>query len=152
MVLGLRLAGFKLVSHRDVYGPRSSTDDPEIISYCGIKRNKMVLITADQDMEFTYAPEIRKARVAIFIVTNNHEGPDKWLPRIVSAKLDMERELSTRAKSFAARISTEGRVTQVRRYFKKKDKVWHLGPKKHLLPISTHPVQLLLSNAPLQPF
>jgi len=126
-------------------------DDPEIIAYCGSKRDKLMLITADQDMEFTYAPEIRKAKIAVFIVTNNHDGPDKWLPRILAAKLDIEREIFTRAKPFAARISAEGRVTQVRRYFKKKDKVFQIGLNSHLKAGPMPTVQLVLPTVPAQP-
>jgi hypothetical protein len=153
MVSGLRSSGFKLIAHRDVYGPnpRNGIEDPEVIAYCGRVRNKLVLLTADKDLEFTYAPEIRKAGIAIFVVSNNREGPDIWLPRLLSARLDMERELCRRAKPFAARINAEGRVSQVRRYFKKKDKVWHIRPQDHLvpkpIPVSGH----LFSSVPAQP-
>ncbi len=152
MVLGLRSAQFKLISHRDIYGQRIKVDDPEIIAYCGRKRKKLVLLTADKDLEFTYAPEITKAKIAVFILTNNRDGPDKWLPRILAAKLDMERELSTRAKPFAARINTEGRVIQVRRYYQKKDRVWHIATHKHLTVQHTRAaIPVSISSVPAQP-
>jgi len=86
-------------------------------------------LTADADLEFTYAAEIRGAKIAVFILTNNHEGPDVWGPRVVSAKSYIERELGRRRKPFAAHITTESRINQVRLYYKKKTRVIKIAKK-----------------------
>lgn len=83
-----------------------------MIQDCGLKNR--VLLTGDKDLVYTWAKEILEARIAVFVTTDNNEGPKKWGPRIVKAKRDILRELARRQKPFTARISTEGRVTQVR--------------------------------------
>jgi PIN like domain len=95
--LGLRLAAifrrasFTVIAHQEHYGPGAQgVSDPEVISECG--RLKHALLTADGNLPFTFATEIRNARIAVFLLFNNHEGPEVWGPRVISAKLDMERE------------------------------------------------------------
>ena len=111
----LRSAGFLIVTLFDEYGDaESKIADPVMIYDCGFKSR--VLLTADQDLIFTWAKEIADAGIAVFVTTNNNEGPKQWGPRIVAAKHFIMRELKRRRKPFAAKISTQGRITQVRLY------------------------------------
>ena len=111
----LRSAGFLIVTLHDEYeDAESKIADPVMIAGCGLKGR--VLLTADQDLVFTWAREIVDARIAVFVTTNNNEGPKKWGPRIINAKGQMLRELRRREKPFTAKISAEGRITQVRIY------------------------------------
>lgn len=88
--------------------------DPVMIHDCGLKNR--VLLTGDQQLVHTWAKEIADAKIAVFVVTDNNEGPKKWGRRIIAARRDIIRELHRRTKPFTARISSEGRVTQVRFY------------------------------------
>jgi hypothetical protein len=76
----------------------------------------MVLMTADADLEFMCGSEISASKVAIFVLSNNHEGPDKWGPRIIKAKEQIFLELKRRKKPFVGHIGESGRVTKVRLY------------------------------------
>lgn len=115
LAIMLRRVGFQLVTHYEEYGQeRSAIGDPAIIADCGLKNR--VLITGDQNMVYDYTKEIIEARIAVFVTTDNNEGPNQWAPRIISAESDIRRELRRRRKPFTARISTAGSVTQVRTY------------------------------------
>jgi hypothetical protein len=125
----LRQAEFTVVTHYEEYGDEGHRiADPAIIGDCGLKNR--VLLTGDQDLIYTYALEIKHARIAVFVTTDNNEGPDKWGPRIIAAKQDLWRELSRRPKPFTARISREGRVTQVRIHEKGEWKTITVGQKR----------------------
>jgi len=109
----LRSKNFQLVTIYEEYGEaESKIADPVIIYDCGLKNR--VLLTGDQDLVYTWAKEIVESGIAVFVTTDNNESPKQWGPRIIRAKSDMLRELRRREKPFTARISTEGRVTQVR--------------------------------------
>ncbi len=109
----LRSAGFLILTLFDEYGEaESKIADPVMIYDCGLKGR--VLLTGDQDLVTTWSKEIVEARIAAFVTTNNNESPKQWGPRIINARGDILRELRRRNKPFAARISTDGRVTQVR--------------------------------------
>jgi hypothetical protein len=111
----LRPEEFLLVTLHEEYGDAESRiADPVMIRDCGLKNR--VLLTGDQDLVYTWAREIKEARIAVFVTTDNNEGPKQWGPRIIAAKRDIWRELSRRTKPFTARISREGRITQVRIY------------------------------------
>jgi hypothetical protein len=111
----LRSAGFLLVTLYDEYGDaESKIADPVMIYDCGFKGR--TLLTGDQDLVSTWAKEIAEAGIAVFVTTNNNEGPKQWGPRIISARTDILRELRRRERPFTARISTDGRITQVRVY------------------------------------
>ena len=70
----LRGAGFCLVTHYEEYGDHGhSLADPVIIADCGLKQR--VMLTGDKDLVYTYALEIRNARIAVFVTTDNNEGP-----------------------------------------------------------------------------
>jgi hypothetical protein len=101
--------------------------DPTIICDCGLKNR--ILLTGDQDLVYTYAPEISKAGIAVYVTTNNNEGPDQWGPRIIAAKGDIWRELKRRKKPFTARISSDGRITQVRLYVGRRWNTISIGAK-----------------------
>lgn len=124
----LRPDGFVVVTHYEEYGDEGhKIGDPVIIQDCGLKNR--VLLTGDRDLIHTYAREIRDARIAVFITTDNQEGPSKWGPRIVAAKSDIWRELGRRKKPFTAVISKEGSVIQVRVYENAAWKVIPIGKK-----------------------
>ncbi|PYV75009.1 MAG: hypothetical protein DMG96_18565 [Acidobacteria bacterium] len=125
----LRAAGFIVVSHLERYGTqRDREPDPSIALECG--RQKNVLITADPDFEHTYGKEVREARIAVFYLTNNHDGAEVWGARILTAHSEMRRELGRRRKPFVAHITTEGRINKIRLYYKRKIKTIKLGKKK----------------------
>lgn len=109
----LRNAGFILRTSFEEYGEADSRiADPVIIASCGLLNR--VLLTGDQDLLRTWHKEIIQAGIAVFVTTDNREGPQQWGPRIIAAKDDILRELKRRHKPFTANISKEGRVTQVR--------------------------------------
>jgi hypothetical protein len=111
----LRAGDFHIVTIYEEYGDaESKIADPVVISDCGFKNR--VLLTGDKDLVYTWAKEIKEAGIAVFVTTDNNEGPKQWAPRIIAAKGDILRELRRRQKPFTARISTEGRVTLVRIY------------------------------------
>ncbi len=111
----LRDASFLLVTiYEEFGGAESRIADPVLIYDCGLKNR--VLLTGDQDLVYTWAKEIVEAKIAVFVTTDNNEGPKQWGPRIISAMSDMLHELSRRRKPSTARISREGCVTQVREY------------------------------------
>jgi hypothetical protein len=109
----LRDAHFILRTTFDEYGEADyRIADPVIIAHCGLMNR--VLLTGDQDLIRTWNQEIIQAKIAVFVTTDNREGPDQWAPRIVAAKEDMFRELRRREKPFTANIAKEGRISQVR--------------------------------------
>jgi len=119
---------FVVVTIYEEYGEaESKIADPVMILDCGFKNR--ILLTGDQDLVYTWAKEIADAGIAVFVTTDNNEGPAKWGPRIVAAKRDIMRELKRRRKPFTARISREGRVTQVRVYEGAKWKVITIGKR-----------------------
>lgn len=125
----LRSAGFLVVTLFDEYGDAESRiADPVMIHGCGLK--EYVLLTGDQDLEFTWAKEVTEAHIAVFATTNNNEGPTQWAPRIIKAKNDILRELRRRTKPFTARIGSDGRVTRVRLFDGSQWKTIELN-KKH---------------------
>jgi hypothetical protein len=127
----LRSAGFDLITHQEHFGKDAQTiSDPGVISEC--KKLRRALLTADGHLPFTYATEIRDAKIAVVLLSNNHDGPDLWAPRIISAKLDIERELHLRARPFTAHVSIEGRVSYVMRYYRKKTKKKSLSKSDHI--------------------
>jgi hypothetical protein len=117
----LRAAGFQIVTHLERYGSQRDTEpDPKIATECGKRKN--ILLTADPDFEHTYGAEISEAKIAVFLLTNNHDGADIWGARILSAKADILQELWRRRKPFVAHVTTEGCVNLVKLYYRKKTK------------------------------
>jgi hypothetical protein len=109
----LRAEDFIVWTLYDEYGDaEGKIADHVIIADCGFKGR--VLLTGDKDLVFTWAKEIVDAKIAVFVTTSNNEGPKFWGPIIIKAKSDILRELRLRETPFTARISSEGRITQVR--------------------------------------
>ena len=124
----LRSQDFQIVTLYEEYGDaESKIADPAIIADCGLKNR--VLLTGDQNLVYTWAKEIVEAGIAVFVTPDNNEGPKKWGPRIIAAQRDILRELRRRGKPFTARISTEGRITQVRIHDGKEWKAITIGKK-----------------------
>ena len=118
-----------MVTLYDEYGDSESRiADPVIIYDCGFKNR--VLLTGDQDLAYTWAKEIIEAQIAVFITTDNNEGPKQWGPRIVLAKDEIIRELRRRTKPFVARISKDGCLTMVRVFDGSEWKTIHIQKKK----------------------
>ncbi|MHB8524603.1 MAG: hypothetical protein ACYDD2_00375 [Candidatus Acidiferrales bacterium] len=129
MATMLRSADFLVVTLFDEYGDaETKIADPVMIYDCGLKGR--VLLTGDQDLVSTWAKEIAESRVAVFVTTNNNEGPKQWAPRIIQAREDILRELRRREKPFTSRIGANGRITQVRLYDGSRWKTIEIG-KKH---------------------
>jgi hypothetical protein len=138
----LRAAGFEVVTHQERYGTQRGTEpDPDIAIECGKQRN--VLITADPDFEHIYGAEVRDAKIAVFYLTNNHEGAEIWGARILAAHADMERELGRRRKPFVAHITAEARVSLVRLYYRKKIKTIYIRKQKDSTPLTSSPLTCL---------
>jgi hypothetical protein len=111
----LRSTEFQIVTLFDEYGEAESRiADPVMIADCGFKNR--VLLTGDRDLVHTWAKEIVDASIAVFVTTDNSEGPQQWGPRIIAAKEGILRELRRRHKPFTATISREGSISQVRLY------------------------------------
>jgi hypothetical protein len=111
----LRAEDFLIVTIFEEYGDKEhKIIDPVMIVDCGFKNR--VLLTGDKDLVYTWAKEIIESNIAVFVTTDNNEGPKQWGPRIIAAKAGIMRELSRRKKPFTGRISREGCVTQVRVY------------------------------------
>ena len=111
----LRDAGFVLRTlFEEFQEAESRIIDPVIIQHCGLMNR--ILLTGDQDLIRTWNKEIIQAEIAVFITTENNEGPNAWVPRIIAAKDGILRELARRQKPFTASISKEGHVAQVRIY------------------------------------
>jgi hypothetical protein len=111
----LRDAGFLIRTTFDEFGEAESRiADPVIIANCGILNR--VLLTGDQDLIRSWNKEIIQAGIAVFVTTDNREGPNQWGPRIIAAKQDIMLELQRRKKPFTACIAKEGRISSVRTY------------------------------------
>jgi hypothetical protein len=125
----LRAAGFAVVTHQERYGTqRDREPDPDIALECG--RRKDVLITADPDFEHQFGAEVLAAKIAVFYLTNNHDGADVWGARLLTARADIMTELGRRRKPFVARIAADGRVNQVKLYYRKKTKTVNVARKR----------------------
>jgi hypothetical protein len=111
----LRSAEFQIVTLFDEFGEAESRiTDPVMIADCGFKNR--VLLTGDRDLVHTWAKEIVDASIAVFVKTDNSEGPQQWGPRIIAAREGILHELRRRHKPFTATISREGSISQVRLY------------------------------------
>lgn len=124
----LRDAGFVIRTTFDEFGEAESRiADPVIIAHCGLLNR--VLLTGDQDLVRSWNKEIIQAGIAVFVTTDNHEGPKQWGPRIIAAKNSIMLELQRRQKPFTASIAKEGRVSSVRIYDGTEWKTTHIRKK-----------------------
>jgi hypothetical protein len=111
----LRDAGFILRTTYEEYGEADYLiADHVIIASCGLLNR--VLLTGDQDLPRSWNNEIIQAKIAVFVTTDNQEGPNQWAPRIIAARSDILRELARRQKPFTANIAKEGRISLVREH------------------------------------
>jgi len=109
----LRDAGFVLRTiFEEFQEAEARIFDPVMIQHCGLMNR--VLLTGDQELTRSWNKEIIQAGIAVFVTTDNHEGPNQWIPRIIAAKNDIFRELARREKPFTASIAKEGRISLVR--------------------------------------
>jgi hypothetical protein len=100
----LRDAGFLIRTMFDEFGEaESKIIDPVMIQHCGLMNRS--LLTGDQDLLRTWNKEIIQAQIAVFVTTDNREGPNQWVPRIIAAKKGIFLELSRRQKPFTASIA-----------------------------------------------
>jgi hypothetical protein len=117
----LRSAGYKVVTHFERYGNVEGISDPKIIADCAIQ--KTVLLTADGDMETTWASEIESAKISVVILTNNKDGADKWGKRLEKGKQDIVDHLRKHKKPCSIRFGCDAKVSKVRLYGKRRAKV-----------------------------
>ena len=101
--------GFTVQIHHDCFYGRQDVSDPEIIEECG--KRGWYLLTGDGNLCSTYPAEVMRAQIGVFVLSNNHDGPEKWGPRIVAAKASMIRATQRRARPFVARLNTSSRLT-----------------------------------------
>jgi hypothetical protein len=117
----LRSAGIKVVTHRERYGRTPGIQDPQVIADCGMDHT--ILLTADADLETTWAAEIRKAKIGVVILSNNTYGAAKWGHRIIQGMEEIILQLRKRKKPYALRLNRQGQVNHVRMYYKKSSRV-----------------------------
>jgi hypothetical protein len=120
----LRNADINIVTHRERYGKKPGIQDPQVIADCG--QTGTILLTADSNLETTWAAEIRQAKIAVVILSNNTDGAKKWGQRIVDGMPEIEGQLRKRSKPCAIRLNPQGKVNQVRLYYKKKTRIIHI--------------------------
>jgi len=95
--------------------------DPQIIADC--KTYGTILLTADSDLETTWAAEIVQAKIGIVILSNNTDGAVKWGARIIKGQSEIIAQLRTRKKPYVLRLNSHGKVTHLRLYRKKGSRV-----------------------------
>jgi hypothetical protein len=117
----LRSAGYKVVTHFERYGNVDGIGDPKIIADCGT--SKTVLLTADGDLETTWAGEILAARISVVILTNNKDGAVKWGARLAAGREEIVEHLRLHKKPCALRFGCDSKVSKVRLYGKRRAKV-----------------------------
>jgi len=113
-----------VVTHRERYGKVTGIQDPKVIADCGTTRT--VLLTADSNLETTWAAEITKAKIGIVILSNNTDGAVKWGQRIIQARAKIEAQLDKRRKPCAVCLTVLAEVSRVRLYRKKGSRVIHI--------------------------
>ena len=114
-------AGYKIVTHFERYGNIDGIADPVIIADCGIHKN--VLLTADADLETTWAAEVMAAKLAVVILTNNSDGADKWGARLTVGQQMIVEMLRKHKKPCALSFGCDSKVGRARLYGKRRAKV-----------------------------
>lgn len=120
----LRSAGINLVTHRERYGKVGGIPDPQVIADCGTTNT--ILLTADSNLETTWAAEITKAKIGVVILSNNTDGADKWGQRIIQGMAEICAQLNKRKKPCAVCLTPLGEVNRVRLYRRKESHVIHI--------------------------
>jgi hypothetical protein len=101
----LRQAGFRLVVHDEHFGKRQDVFDPEVIKECGV--HNWFLLTGDGDLTRRWVKEIAAADIGVFCQTNNHHGPQLWIPRICRLQADIIKLAQYQKRPFVAFITAE---------------------------------------------
>jgi predicted nuclease of predicted toxin-antitoxin system len=105
----LQAAEFAMETHRVLYYGRQNVTDPEIINECG--KRSLFILTADNKFPIRWEIEIRRAQVGVFVLSNNHERPEIWGPRVVSLKTKIIHAAQHRPRPFIGHISTGAELT-----------------------------------------
>ncbi len=116
----LRACGYKIVTHFERYGPVEGIGDPVIIADCG--KHKTVLLTADSDLETTWAAEILASKISVVILTNNKDGAVKWAERLKKGQKTIHEHLRKYKKPCVIRFGADAKVSKVRLYGKRRGK------------------------------
>lgn len=77
-------------------------------------------------MEFTYAPEIRAARIGIVLLITANDGADRWRARLITAQPAIRGQIAKRRKPYLMRVAADGTLTILKLYRKAKDRVVYL--------------------------
>jgi len=77
-------------------------------------------------MEFTYAPEIRAARIGIVLLITANDGADRWRARLITAQPAIRDQIAKRRKPYLMRVAADGTLTILKLYRKAKDRVVYL--------------------------
>ena len=117
----LRSAGYKIITHFERYGNVEGIPDQTIISDCGKYKN--VLLTADADLETTWATEIETAKISVVILTNNSDGANKWGPRLATGRQNIVDMLRKHRKPCSLIFGRNSKVGKARLYGKRRAKV-----------------------------
>jgi hypothetical protein len=112
------------VTHRERYGKMRGIQDPQVIADCGTTGT--ILLTADSNLETTWAAEITKAKIGIVILSNNTDGAAKWGQRIIQGMDKIRTQLDKRRKPCAICLTVLAEVNRVRLYRKKGSSVIHV--------------------------
>ena len=110
----LRTAGYKVVTHLERYGKVEGIGDPIIIADCG--KAKTILLTADGDLETTWAAEILAAKLSVVILTNNKDGAVKWGERLAKGRSEIIEYLRKYKSPCSIRFGCNAKVSKVRLY------------------------------------
>lgn len=126
MIPHLRAAGYELLTYVEEFGRvmNQRISDPQIIEMCG--KRKQILITADRKMEYTYAPEIRAARIGVVLLLTNNDGAESWQRRLIAAQDAIREQVAKRRKPYLMRVAIDGSLTIVKLYRKPRDRTIHL--------------------------
>ena len=101
----LRKAGFCLIVHDEHFNKRQDVLDPEVIRECGA--NRWFLLTGDGDLTRRWVKEIAEAEIGVFCQTNNHHGPQLWIPRICRLQGELVKFARCQPRPFVALITAE---------------------------------------------
>jgi len=110
-----------VVTHLERYGNVEGIPDSTIIADCGTTNT--VLLTADADLETTWAAEVQVAKIAVVILTNNKDGAVKWGARLAKGRQEIVDHLRKYKKPCAIRFGADSKVCKVRLYGKRRGKV-----------------------------
>ena len=117
LIAALRAFEFTVISHHDHYTKDNVPDpqrvpDEDIIPECASRA--WVLITADQNMEYTHFTVIKTSAVQIFIVPDNCTKPIKWAEAMLKGRSAILRAIKNYASPFVGRINSQGVLHQLR--------------------------------------